>query len=100
MSALPRIPRCSLCLADPPKTYWIATDLDNLITSHNLKFTGSLSSMAIGEAELDPEKLVKYVNGDLDYLPYIRNPTQDVRFIGPYQLTATATTPLRSCLRR
>jgi hypothetical protein len=78
-----------LSLASPPTRYWIATDLDNLTTANNLRTTGCLFSMAANSFDLHPENTLKYLTGTFDYLPYIRNPTQEAMGFAPFAATVT-----------
>src|SRR5438046_5059172 len=81
--------RPPLCLDAPPTRYWIASDLDNITTAHNLRTTGALFSMGATAGSLSAELAHKYLTGDLDYLPYIRNPGQDKLGVAPFAMTTT-----------
>ena len=79
-----------LCLADPPKRYWIAIDLDSLNAAVNLRGIDVVFSMAATMATpAAPEIYAKYMAGQLDYLPYVPNPHQDELGVAPFAATAS-----------
>jgi hypothetical protein len=56
----------------------------------NLRGNGVLFSMAASMATPGaPDILAKYLTGQLDYLPYVRNPNQDQLGMAPFSITAS-----------
>jgi hypothetical protein len=56
-----------------PKVFFVFVNFNNHITKHNLEITKGFSSGAVGQIEIT-NSLQKYLDGNIDYLPFIPNP--------------------------
>jgi len=59
---------------DCPSEFYIFVNTNNPITFNNVETIGSICSSGITAASMNEEMLTKYINGDLDYLPFLPNP--------------------------
>jgi len=72
-----------------PEYFYVFVDMDNMITNHNLTITKCLSSSIIGGLS-DLEIFNSYMNGTIDYLPFIPNPNVARKPISMFQNTITS----------
>jgi hypothetical protein len=72
-----------------PEYFYVFVDLDNIITNHNLNTTKCLSSSVIGGLSF-PEIFNSYMNGTIDYLPFIPNPNAARKPMSMFQNTITS----------
>jgi hypothetical protein len=76
-------------IANPPSRYWVSTDLSSLFTAMNLTITGSIFSSGLSFAAENPALLAKYLDGSLNYVPFVHNQASDISAPSAYQLTTT-----------
>jgi hypothetical protein len=69
-----------------PKEFYVFVNLDNPITKHNLEITKGFTSGAIGNII----NMKKYLDGTMDYLPFIPNPNQDHGPLSMFQWNITS----------
>jgi len=73
-----------------PETFYIFTNMGDWLTKHNLDFTKGFTSGSIGEIAANPELMKKYIDGTLDYMPYVPNANVDVHGLSKYQANSTS----------
>jgi hypothetical protein len=74
---------------DLPECFYVFVDMNNMITNHNLHFTKSLLSSIIDGLSI-PEILNGYLNGTIDYLPFIPNPNMTTHPMSMFQNNITS----------
>jgi hypothetical protein len=72
-----------------PEYFYIFVDMENSFTSHNLNITKCFSSSVIGGLHI-PEILISYMNGTIDYLPFVLNPNVTMKPMSMFQNTVTS----------
>jgi hypothetical protein len=77
-------------VADIPETFFVFVNLLNPMTAHNARLVGSLTSSAWTSAVEDDAFREKYLSGNVDYLPFIPNPSSDQKFVSSYYAGATS----------
>lgn len=74
---------------DLPEEFYVFVNLLNPITKHNFEITKGFSSAVLGEVLAQPILLKKYLNGTLNYLPFVPNSNIDSHSISMYTMSAT-----------
>jgi hypothetical protein len=72
-----------------PEYFYVFVDFDNYITNHNLNTTKCLSSSVIGGLSIS-EIFNSYINGTIDYLPFIPNPNAARKPMSMFQNNITS----------
>jgi hypothetical protein len=71
-----------------PEYFYVFVDMDNMLTNNNLCITKGFSSSAISIP--DPKIINDYLNGTLDYLPFVPNPNIARKPMSMFQNTITS----------
>jgi hypothetical protein len=66
-----------------PEVFFVFVNFNNFITMHNLKFTKGFTSAAFGELS-NRDILQKYIDGNIDYFPFIPNLNRDLMAISMF----------------
>jgi hypothetical protein len=72
-----------------PEYFYVFVDMDNLTTNHNLRITKCLLSSVI-DGLFIPEIFDSYMNGTIDYSPFIPNPNMTRKPMSMFQNTVTS----------
>lgn len=72
-----------------PEAFYVFVNMDNLVTKHNLEVTKSFSSGAFGQLSMG-DFTQKYLDGTVDYLPFIPNPNKDVMMVSMFYNNITS----------
>jgi hypothetical protein len=72
-----------------PEYFYLFVDMDNPITYLNLNTTKCLFSSVIGDLFI-PEIFKSYMDGTIDYLPFVLNPNVARKSMSMYQNTVTS----------
>jgi hypothetical protein len=75
---------------DLPAMFYLFVNLLNPMAAHNAMVVGSFTSGAWSSASMDSAFAEDYVNGTVDYLPFVVNPNLGPKVMSAYQLGATA----------
>lgn len=59
---------------DCPSEFYIFVNFNNPITFNNIQTVGSISSSGVQAAAMGADMLAKYINDEIDYLPFLPNP--------------------------
>ena len=71
-----------------PTEFYVFVNLFNPITKHNFEFTKGFTSGAIGEVAASSHLREKYINGNLDYIPFIPSKSTDIHGVSMYSMNA------------
>jgi len=72
-----------------PEVFYVFVNFGNFTTKHNLEITKGFTSAAFGQIFMT-DFIEKYVNGNIDYLPFIPNPSKDLMVISLFNNDITS----------
>ncbi len=72
-----------------PDTFYVFVNMNNIMTKHNLEVTKGFTSGAFGQLIFD-DFAIKYLDGTVDYLPFIPNPNKDVQMVSVFYNNITS----------
>lgn len=73
-----------------PTEFYIFVNMQNIMTKHNIENTKSIFSGAFGQLSLGDEFVTKYLNGTVDYLPFIPNKNSDTSMVSMFNNNITS----------
>jgi hypothetical protein len=75
---------------DIPDEFYVFINLQNFLTKHNYENSKSFTSAAFGSLFMGESFIAKYLNGEIDYLPYTPNSNNDLNVVSPFRSSITA----------
>ncbi len=72
-----------------PEVFYVFVNMNSLLTKHNLEFTKGFSSGAFGQLGIG-DFAKKYLEGTVDYLPFIPNPDKDIQMVSAFYNNITS----------
>lgn len=73
-----------------PRDFYIFVNMQNVITKHNLEKTNSISSGAFGQISFGDEFLFRYLEGTVDYLPFVPNENCSINTVSMFNNSITS----------
>lgn len=58
-----------------PEVFYVFVNQNHPVTWHNFQLTGRFASAAMTAASMDPQFLLRYLDGSADYTPFLPNPS-------------------------
>ena len=73
-----------------PTDFYIFVNMQNVVTKHNIDNTKSIFSGAFGQLSLGDDFSTKYLEGTVDYLPFVPNKDSDASMISMFNNNITS----------
>ena len=73
-----------------PEHFYVFVDWNNRFVNHNVRNSGRITSSGYGSSLADPVFRQRYINNEVDYLPFVMNPNDTDKEISLFSLSVAA----------